>query len=87
MGKAKQHFVQIEYRREKTAVLYRFFGRGEWKVKDGRRWRTVNAIYVPGDVLGIAAAQCQPTPPPILTEIEIARLCGGRVAKVPSHDR
>jgi hypothetical protein len=87
MGKVEQHFVEIKYTREKTVVLYRFFGRGEWKVKDGRRWRDVNGIYVPGDVLSAAAAYCRPTPPPMLTEIEIARLCGGRNAKAPSHGR
>ncbi len=66
-----KHFVQIEI--GKTA--YRFFGRGEWKKRDGRNWRTINAIYVPGEALRIAASQCNPSPP--LTELDVARLCGG----------
>lgn len=78
MGRVKQHFVEIEYQREKTKVIYRFFGLGEWKVKDGRRWRTVNGIYVPGDVLSVAASYC--SPPPLLTEVDIARLCGAKVS-------
>lgn len=81
MGRvAKRHFVQIEYKREKIVGLYRFFGRGEWKVKDGRRWRTVNGIYIPADVLHIVASYCQPNPPPILTEMDIALLCGAKVS-------
>lgn len=49
-----EHFVQIEIGKN----AYRFFGRGEWKKLDDRQWRTVNAIYIPGEVLRIAASQC-----------------------------
>jgi hypothetical protein len=69
-----RHFVQIEI--GKTA--YRFFGLGEWQIREVGKWKSINAIYVPGEALRIAASQCNPEPPPILTEIDIARLCGGR---------
>jgi hypothetical protein len=70
-----RHFVQIELVAAKSKTIYRFFGRGEWQKKDGRKWRTVNAIYVPAEALSLAAAQCAPAP--ALTKIHITKLRGG----------
>lgn len=79
MTDAAVHFVQIEAVDKKTRTIYRFYGQGKWDVKDGRSWRPVNAIYIPARVLEIAAAQCSWEPPPrVLTERDIAQLCGGR---------
>ena len=74
---AIKHFVQIEITEKKVTTAYRFYGRGEWKKRDNRSWRPINAIYIPAEVLSVAAAQCSTAPPPILTEMDIARLCGG----------
>lgn len=38
---------------------YRFFGRGEWLVNHGGGFQPINGIYVPADVLRIAAEQCE----------------------------
>lgn len=68
-------FIEIEAKVKKDKILYRFFGRGEWKVQVGEKWKPVNGVHIPAEVLRIAADHCNPTPP--LTEIDIARLCGG----------
>lgn len=78
-----KHFIEIAATKPHAATtLYWFFGLGVWKVKDGDEWKTINSIYVPGRVLKVAAAHCEPAEslrhPVFLTEREIARLCGGR---------
>jgi hypothetical protein len=40
-------------------ATYRFYGYGEWDVDDGRGFGPINGIYVPADVLKIAAEQCE----------------------------
>ncbi len=73
------HFVEIEAVRKKTKTVYRFYGRGVWKICDGDKWRTIDGMYVPARVLQVAAAQCHIDPPPLLlSERDIAQLCGGR---------
>ena len=72
-----RHFVEIELVGSARTTLYRFFGRGEWKVKRRGKWTPINAIYIPAAAMQIAASQCQPVPPPFLSETDIAYLCGG----------
>lgn len=69
-------FVEVKVTGKGAARVYRFYGLGRWKIKDGRRWRTINATLVPGYVLEVAAAECRP-PPLTLSEAAIAALCGG----------
>jgi hypothetical protein len=53
-----QHYIEIDDIRKGTIRSYRFYGSGRWKIKKGRCWRTINAIYVPGEVLKLAASFC-----------------------------
>jgi hypothetical protein len=71
--------VEIEVKGKRRKATYRFYGLGEWKVNFGECWEPIDAIFVPADALRIAASQCHPTPPPFLSELDIARLCGGNV--------
>ena len=70
-----RHFIQIETVEKRRTTLYRFYGLGEWKMWSGKHWRAINAIHVPADVLKTAAAHCRPAPP-ILSETDVAALCG-----------
>jgi hypothetical protein len=72
-GGVMRKFIEVQCTKKKKVTVYRFFGLGEWKVKRYNKWEPVNGIYIPGDVLKIVAAQLHP--PPILTEIQIAKLC------------
>lgn len=77
-----EHFVEIAAVKKRQTTTYRFYGRGVWKVKSSNGWVIVNAIHVPGCVLQVAASQCASEPPrhpSFLSEVEIARLCGGRI--------
>ena len=52
----REHFIEVEATEKKTVQTYRFYGLGRWKIKDGRGWRSINAIfslksYLPFDVL------------------------------------
>jgi hypothetical protein len=78
MAEAQIHFVEIELIEKARKSVYRFYGQGTWKVWTENEWTPINAIYVPVEALQIAASQCRPAPQPVMTEIEIARLCGGR---------
>jgi hypothetical protein len=78
MTEARVHFVEITAVNKGRHSTYRFYGRGQWEILECRKWKPINGIYIPARVLEIAAAQCHSEPPPILTEIDIARLCGGR---------
>ena len=57
------HFVEIMATEKRRATTYRFYGQGVWKVKNGKEWRPINAIFVPAQVLQVAAAQCSSEPP------------------------
>lgn len=59
---ADRHFIEINVMHKRTPTTLRFFGRGEWMVKDGENWQPINAIYIPREALRIAADQCQPIP-------------------------
>lgn len=39
-------------------ATYRFYGWGKWDVDYGKGFEPINGIYVPGDVLKIAAENC-----------------------------
>lgn len=76
-----EHFVEITATEKHQVTAYRFYGQGVWKVKDGAAWRAINGIHIPAAVLEVAAAQCKPEPvrhPALMTERDIAQLCGGR---------
>ncbi len=77
-----EHFIEIAATEGRVTTTYRFYGQGTWKVKDGDGWNSINAIYIPGPVLKVAAVYCEPPEalrhPSFLSERDIARLCGGR---------
>lgn len=79
----REHFVEIEFVEKGAKRIYRFYGLGRWKLKDGNSWRQIDGIFVPGDVLKAAAAQCKQMPvrlPPLmLSEKQIAALVGGKI--------
>lgn len=77
-----KNFVEINAVEKHRTRTYRFYGLGVWKIKDGDGWHTINGINVPARVLEVAATQCHPEPPrhpALLTEVEIARMCGGQM--------
>lgn len=45
-------------------TTYRFYGQGRWKVLDKGKsiadetWLPINAIYIPADLLSVAAKDC-----------------------------
>ena len=73
----REHFIEVEATEKKTVQTYRFYGLGRWKIKDGRGWRSINAIFIPSRVLEVVASQCKPVPL-VLSESQIAALCGGK---------
>lgn len=55
-----QHFMQIDVKK----ASYRFYGRGVWEMLVGSKYEPVNAIFVPAEVLHVAAENCHATPQP-----------------------
>lgn len=75
---ATEHYIEIKTVGKISADrTFRFYGLGHWKEKRRTSWQVINAIYVPARALEVAAANCSPKPP-ILSERDIAQLCGGR---------
>jgi hypothetical protein len=48
-------FIEIK----DAKAIYRFYGFGKWDVNYGEKWEPINGIYVPGDVLKVAADEMQ----------------------------
>ena len=59
----KNHYIQIEARERGVTTAYRYYGLGRWETKRDGEWRPINGIYVPGQVLKVAALYCEKTPP------------------------
>lgn len=54
----QKNFIEVTRVGIKVTVKYRFYGQGRWKINLGSKWCTINAIYIPAQVLAAAAERC-----------------------------